>query len=196
MIAALYIDHLRGPYATMDGVDPWGVDRDARLYRGPYPVVAHPPCNAWGRYRVDRLSLSACATWDSSRFDRAGADMLCGVTAVHQVRQYGGVLEHPAHSALWDFASLPRPGLFRDHRGGFTMEVHQGAFGHECPKPTWLYVVGVDPFSYLEPFRRMQPGRVERQWSSQRHLTPPRFAEFLVSIARKCSVDALEEVPA
>lgn len=49
MIAALYVE-TDGPYFGLDGVDPWDIRRDARLYTGPHPVVAHPPCARWGRY--------------------------------------------------------------------------------------------------------------------------------------------------
>jgi len=49
MIAALFVLP-DGPYADVSGVDCWGQDRDARLYNGPYKVIAHPPCERWGRY--------------------------------------------------------------------------------------------------------------------------------------------------
>lgn len=49
MIAALYVQ-ATGCYAGLDDVDPWPEERDARTYPGPYPVVAHPPCERWGRY--------------------------------------------------------------------------------------------------------------------------------------------------
>jgi len=47
MIAALYVQ-TDGCYFGIDGVDPWGEPRDARRYDGPYPVIAHPPCQRWG----------------------------------------------------------------------------------------------------------------------------------------------------
>lgn len=43
MIAALYVEK-GGAYYGLEGVDPWDEQRDARLYDGPWPVVAHPPC--------------------------------------------------------------------------------------------------------------------------------------------------------
>lgn len=86
IVAALYVD-LRGPYAQMPGVECWDVSRDARKYVGPFPVVAHPPCERWGRY------------WGggpSARVKRKlGDDGGCFEAALGSVRQYGGVLEHP-----------------------------------------------------------------------------------------------------
>ena len=49
MIAALYVE-LGGAYYGLPGVDPWDQARDARKYSGPWPVVAHPPCERWGRF--------------------------------------------------------------------------------------------------------------------------------------------------
>lgn len=40
-IAALFVEP-NGPYAGLPGVELWDLSRDARLYDGPYPVVAHP----------------------------------------------------------------------------------------------------------------------------------------------------------
>jgi hypothetical protein len=183
-VAALYVDTERGPYASMDGVDAYGIERDARLYQGPHPVVAHPPCEAWGQMRAWRLANKAVADWQSDRWDIAGASMVCGPVAVRQVQTLGGVLEHPARSSLWKYAGLPMPGLFTDHHGGFTVEVAQGAYGHPAPKMTWLYIVGVarervTPRAFVDP-----GGRVDRQWSTDRHLTPQDFADWLVEIAR------------
>ena len=49
MIAALFVES-DGAYWNVPGVDPWDIVRNARGYLGPYPVVAHPPCQRWGRY--------------------------------------------------------------------------------------------------------------------------------------------------
>jgi hypothetical protein len=48
MIAALYVER-GGVYYGLPDVDPWDEERDARLYAGPWPVVAHPVCARWSR---------------------------------------------------------------------------------------------------------------------------------------------------
>ena len=48
MIAALFVDD-GGSYFGLPGVDPWPEARDARRYAGPWPAVAHPPCQRWGK---------------------------------------------------------------------------------------------------------------------------------------------------
>lgn len=163
MFAALYIDRARGPYPTL-GVDCWDEARDATRYPGPHPVIAHPPCEAWGRYhqraRQDRRHLA--------------------LQAVGQVRRWCGILEHPAHSRLWGAAGLPRPGDLPDGWGGRTVEVEQGWWGHPAPKRTWLYVVGVE-LAPLPIDRRTAPGLVENLAKTKRHLTPDGFARWLLS---------------
>lgn len=78
-IAALYVQP-RGVYYDLAGVEPWGVpDRDARAYAGPWPVVAHPPCERWGRYarggslRRSRLFALSEACWSIPRTRTHGA---------------------------------------------------------------------------------------------------------------------------
>jgi hypothetical protein len=56
MIAALYVE-TDGTYYGLPDVDPWDQARDARRYAGPHPVVAHPPCQRWGRMKNGGPSL-------------------------------------------------------------------------------------------------------------------------------------------
>ena len=49
MISALYVE-TDGIYFGRDDIDPWDEQRDARKYTGPHPVIAHPPCQRWGRF--------------------------------------------------------------------------------------------------------------------------------------------------
>lgn len=190
-VAALYIDP-RGPYPQMPRVDCWGEERDAREYFGPHAVVAHPPCGPWGALQH---------LYEGSEHD-------CAIRAVTQVRMFGGVLEHPARSRLWE-GRLPRPGEPRDEYGGYTIEVCQVSWGHVARKRTWLYLVRVDagllaatirtggtPTHWISGFRPSNgrssykangsavPQGIKVCSAQQRRRTPPAFAEWLVMLAR------------
>lgn len=176
-VAALYIDP-RGPYPKMPGVECWDEARDARLYDGPHPVVAHPPCGPWGRLKF------LCTKQDPS----------CGPRAVEQVRAFGGALEHPCGSQLWKHCGLPRPGAPSDSFGGFTIECRQVSWGHCCAKPTLVYLVGVERGAVTVRIGGDETHRVTNGSRGKTYLprasaaeirrTPPLFAEWLVSLAR------------
>lgn len=127
----------------MPNVDPWDEDRDARLYRGPYPVIAHPPCQRWGKmYFGQPLSVSK-----GKAKEFLGNDGGCFAHALWAVRTFGGVLEHPWESKAWPWFGLtvpPRSGgwVKADEFGGMTCCVEQKPYGHHARKPTMLYVVG------------------------------------------------------
>ena len=187
-VAALYVDP-RGPYPTLAGVDCWGINRDARLYNGPYPAVLHPPCGPWESFR------KYCTE-----------DLSCALRAVEQVREFGGVLEHPRGSTLWRVAGLPAPNTDLDIHGGWSLVVEQVSWGHVARKPTILYLVGVDRELALSTMRTGgepthaigRPGKAAAAaagytWpclklkatsSQQNRRTPKAFAEWLVMLAR------------
>ncbi len=189
-VAALYVDE-RGPYPSIPGVDCWDAARDARGYPGPLPVVAHPPCGPWGSLRHMRI--------DDARRD---ADAALGPVAVAQVRAWGGVLEQPAGSRLWEHCSLPAPGA--RGRLEFSLEVEQVSWGHPARKRTWLFFVGIDRVIAEagvrrggEPTHWVSGGRTRGKGSGglvppgikvcsaqQRRRTPPEFADWLVGLAR------------
>jgi hypothetical protein len=138
MIAALFVQR-GGTYYGLDDVDPWDEKRNARLYDGPWPVVAHPPCARWCR-----LAGLVEARWGHRRGDDGG----CFASALTSVRRWSGVLEHPAYSDAWAAFNLLAPPsgggwVNADFVGGWTCYVEQGRYGHLARKATWLYAYGV-----------------------------------------------------
>lgn len=135
MIAALFVAE-KGPYASDPRFDAWGVTRDARSYAGPAPVVAHPPCERWGRF--------AEGSPTNKRF-QLGDDGGCFEAALAAVRRSGGVIEHPQGSHAFRHFGLPIPPRrgwsVPDRFGGRSCYIDQGAYGHPAKKPTWLYAV-------------------------------------------------------
>jgi len=203
-IAALFVDP-RGAYAGLPDVDAWDEARDARLYTGPWPVVAHPPCQRWGRMWFGQ-PLHVKKTGERKRL---GDDGGCFASALASARQFGGVLEHPWGSHAWTHFGLNTPDrrggwIVADFFGGWTCCVEQGRYGHYARKPTLLLAYGVDLPELLwgksEP--RYDPSVVERMGlarakrlgevgargggtdSAPRIHTPPAFRDLLLSMAR------------
>lgn len=204
MIAALYVE-TGGCYTGLAGVDAWDIERDARLYRGPHPVVAHPPCQRWGRFWHG-------STRKPHQF-KLGADDGCFAAALASVRKFGGVLEHPAASRAWSHFGLnkpPRSGgwIAADWFGGWTCCVEQGFYGHLANKPTWLYANGVDlpELRWGVGEQRIHPRALElhgyekarrigmiamvggKRKTEIRNASPPEFRDLLISIARTAYV--------
>lgn len=193
MIAALYVER-GGVYYDLPDVDPWDAARDARLYAGPWPVVAHPPCSRWCR-----LAGLVEARWGHKR----GADGGCFAAALASVRKWSGVLEHPAYSDAWSAFGLNAPPtgggwVNADLIGGWTCYVEQGRYGHPAKKATWIYAHGVKLPSLKWGH---VPGQEVKAWVSwcgnnTRHnpdrprvgkaasRTPIEFRDLLLGIAR------------
>jgi len=139
-IAALYVE-TNGSYYDLDGIDPWDEARDARLYDGPHSVIAHPPCQRWGKMWMGQ------PLWVKRTGERKikGDDGGCFKHALESVRKFGGILEHPERSHAWEHFGLAKPprkgGWIRADEFGYTCCVEQGRYGHYARKPTWLYAV-------------------------------------------------------
>lgn len=138
MIAALYV-RAGGPYFDLPGVDPWDIERDARKYDGPHPVVAHPPCNRWCQLAF--MNWKRYGSFDPLSVHAVGNDDGCFSAAYDSVLAWGGVLEHPAYSYAWRAFDLQRPRRGSWQRcpdGTWATEVSQIAYGHPARKRTWL----------------------------------------------------------
>lgn len=199
-VAALFVE-VGGPYWLMGNrIDFWDINRDARLYRGPWPVIAHPPCERWGRYWSGGPSVRERKT--------LGDDSGCFESALSSVRRWGGVLEHPEGSHAWRRFDLPIPhqsvGWVQRDRFEWSCCVAQGNYGHEARKLTWLFAKSIHKPIELdwsicsgkprldEGFHSTEERRIARSQGIKpskrlnrlgRVLTPRPFAEILVEIA-------------
>lgn len=95
-------------------LDLWDIKRDANQYPGPGPIIAHPPCGPWGKYK----GISK-----ESRHH--------GIRAMELVHLYGGVVEQPVGSTLFALHGTT----------GKIAKIYQRDYGHLAWKPTLLYFV-------------------------------------------------------
>lgn len=182
MTVAILFARSDSHYKELPDVEVFDIERDARAYDGPWPVVAHPPCRAWGRLRA----------FATPRQDERNLARL----AVALVREFGGVLEHPAGSTLWAAQNLPRPGE-RDQFGGWTLVAPQRWWGHKAEKNTWFYVCGCTPreipvlpyvmgdAAYVVQSRKRQNYRPHITKAEREH-TPLPLCKWLVDLATRC----------
>jgi hypothetical protein len=195
-VAALFVEE-KGCYSGLADVDVWGISRDARLYAGPWPVVAHPPCQLWVNFAALNFMRYG------GEHNRPGNDGGCFASALASVRRWGGVLEHPASSKAWAAHGLTAPagrGWQRAIDGAWVAKVCQSAYGHRARKATWLYAVRTCPSALdwrdvpgtaqVGWFDRLKPTLSKREASA----TPLPFRDLLLSIARSVSLSSVDEV--
>lgn len=203
-VAALFVQR-DGAYYDLPDVDPWDKGRDARQYAGPWPVVAHPPCQRWGKFWAGQPLWIARTGQRKVKGDDAG----CFSAALAAVRAWGGVLEHPWASHAWPHFGLAVPArsggwIEADAVGGWTCCVEQGRYGHYARKPTLLYAHGTAlpdlRWGISEPtfpewaVERYGLAKCKRAGelafkgggtdSVSRIGTPPEFRDVLLSLAR------------
>lgn len=201
MIAALFVE-TNGCYFGLPDVEPWDEQRDARLYGGPHRVVAHPPCQRWGRFWHG-------STRKPHQF-QLGADGGCFAWALACVNTFGGVLEHPADSHAWQAFGLRAPSRAGgwvsagNYANGWTCYVEQGQYGHLANKGTWLYAnhVPLPNLIWGRGAQRIHPIALERHGYEKarrigmmamvggkdktkvRNATPPAFRDVLLDMCR------------
>lgn len=189
-LAALFVQP-DGCYANDPLIDAWPEHRDARLYNGSLPVIAHPPCQLWGA-----MAAVNFARWGGEH-NRPGNDGGCFESALASVNACGGVLEHPAKTRAWKDYGLDRPsgnGWQRCGKG-WVCEVWQSAYGHRANKSTWLYYVGIrKPFDldWSRPQGSHQIGFYDRRgkaankptlYKREANATPELFKKALIDLA-------------
>lgn len=207
-VAALFVQS-GGCYDNQVEIDPWPEARDARLYAGHYPVVAHPPCQRWGKMWFGQ-PLTVKTTGVRKK---KGDDNGCFDSALSSVRKWGGVLEHPWGSHAWTHFGLNKPDraggwTAADMLGGWTCCVEQGRYGHYARKPTLLYAFGIElpellwghTEAKLDPavVARMGLKRAKRLGevgargggtnSTPRIHTPAEFRDLLIAMAKTSKI--------
>ena len=185
MIAALFVQK-NGCYYGLPNVDPWDEERDARLYDGPWPVVAHPPCQLWTNFAALNYKR-----WGGEH-NKPGNDGGCFVSALCAVNRYGGVLEHPAGSKAFEHHGIRKPvrGEWIPMREAWVTEVNQACYGHRARKRTWLYYKrraappdldwrDLEGTAQCGWFDRIKPTLSKKEASA----TPIPFRDLLLSLA-------------
>lgn len=179
-VAALYVER-DGVYWDLPGVDPWDEDRDARAYAGPHPVVAHPPCQRWGRMCDGRPS-GAEHPADSKAWKVFG-------------------LKAPSRKGGW---------VYSEFGALWTCYVEQGNYGHMSRKPTWLlahsscalpelicgpapqrlHPIALERYGYAKARRIGMAAMVGGKDKTRiRERTPVAFRDLMLSIARSCVLE-------
>lgn len=139
-----------------EDLDIWTKERDAWNYNGTNKVIAHPPCQQWSRLRK------------FAKEDQREKEL--AIYCYQLVKNYGGILEHPAGSTLFEYMGTPR---------GQIRSIDQSWFGFPARKRTYLYVNGIDLEPYQLSFNAVQK-KVQDLSQKQRSKMPIAMCQWLV----------------
>lgn len=164
------------------GIDCWDAERNAINWPGGNPIIAHPPCRAWGQLAHFAKPVEG--------------EKELAIWAIEQIRKWGGILEHPRASKLWKDLNLPT-GRERDEYGGFSISVDQNWWGHKARKRTLLYICGCNPGDIpahpltFAPYTHVVSSTRDRYKlpeisKKEREATPIDFAKWLIEVAKLC----------
>ena len=163
------------PYKNRSHFDVYDKERNALTYKGPLPVVAHPPCRTWGKLKHMALR----------NVENAGAirhkEQQLALHALEQVYKWGGVLEHPRDSVIWK--------LIQPHMDNCqVLELNQYDYGHVASKPTNLLVYPKVKIPTME-MPKLRPPRINVAAASinQREKTPEKMIDFIEEILHQIS---------
>jgi len=175
------------------------VKKEQRVVEEKAKLIAHPPCQRWGRFSEGSMT---------KKTEKTGDDGGCFEAALRALTLFGGVLEHPAHSKAWDHFGIPKPGKTGWSKAGpnlWVCEVEQGHYGHPARKKTWILACGPrpqaagliwGPCEQRLPAKRLAErgyesarrcGIIANMCSKHRQRTPPEFRDLLLSIATNCN---------
>lgn len=152
--------------------DSWDEKRNARKWPGGNAIITHPPCRAWGDH--------------AHKSKHTEAEKQLAIFAIHKIRLWGGILEHPRKSKLWQELQLPLPGK-TDQYGGYSICIRQNWYGHKAQKETLLYIVGIKQ-KELPPIPitfDTVTNTIENMSKKQREHTPIKLAQWLIETATK-----------
>lgn len=142
--------------------DPYDKKRDALTWKGGNAAIYHPPCRLWGK-------LAHMAKADNPDYEKH-----LGLWSIEMVEKYGGVIEHPEGTKLFDHVTK---GM------GFITKVNQCWFGHPFKKATMLYIVGIEPDQLPWINKELiHQTTLELGPESWREKTPLLFAYWLLQI--------------
>ena len=176
---AVLCTNIKTHYRDLPDVEVYDKRRDCRTFTGTCPIVAHPPCRAWSKI-----------TRHQAKPEPGEKDL--APFCIDVLKANGGVLEHPAHSVLFDELKLPKP--TEPMRGGlWSMAIKESWFEPGRNKKTWLLFAGVSPALVFMPFALQTEGTTaawDRMSKERRRLTPAPMARWLVDVARTARVEA------
>lgn len=143
-------------YFNIPDLDLWTEERNAYLFNGNNPIIAHPPCAQWSKMRA------------FSRPDKVAKNL--ALFCWEYVNQNGGCLEHPQGSALFKYVGANRSQI---------VSINQNWFGFPSRKTTYIYFAKCEPERYPLSFDR--PLRTTTSLHSKdRSIMPLMMCKWLV----------------